>query len=167
MSLFDETTRIGAIADPHERLIAFIAAREDIRNRRGEGRRWPWTSDWILQTYRFCNIHREDDRTTQDIAAMWRELLGVETVGSHDDFFLLGGTSLVASLLLARLREAFDVEVLMRHIFEYPRLDMLSQMIEALFIEKLEALPEEEQEDERAEDVDEHARTLALEELGT
>ena len=107
------------------------------------------------------------DPITQRIAAMWRELLGVETVGSHDDFFLLGGTSLLASLLLARLREAFDVEVLMRHIFEYPRLDMLSQMIEALFIEKLEALPEEEQEDERAEDVDEHARTLALEELGT
>ena len=32
-----------------------------------------WTSDWVLQTYRFCNIHREDDRTTLEIAALWRE----------------------------------------------------------------------------------------------
>ncbi len=98
----------------------------------------------------------------QRIAAMWRELLGVEAIGSRDDFFMLGGTSLVASLLLARLRETFDVEVEMRHIFEYPTLDTLARLIEALFVEMLEALPDEE---ESAPEADERVQSLALEEL--
>jgi acyl transferase domain-containing protein len=103
----------------------------------------------------------------QRIAPMWRELLGVEAIGSRDDFFMLGGTSLVASLLLARLCETFDVEVQMRHIFEYPTLDALARLIEALFVEMLEALPEAEETQERAPDVDECGRSLALEELLT
>lgn len=71
-SLFDETT-IGAIADPIKRLLGFIGERESIRRRRVAGKPWPWTSDWILQNYRFCNIQRERDRTTREIAALWRE----------------------------------------------------------------------------------------------
>ena len=74
MPLFDERfTRIGAITDTIERFLAFIGEREAIRIRRAGGRLWPWTSDWVLQTYRFCNIRREDDRTTREIAALWRE----------------------------------------------------------------------------------------------
>jgi acyl transferase domain-containing protein len=101
----------------------------------------------------------------QRIAPMWRELLGVEPIGSRDDFFVLGGTSLVASLLLARLRETFDVEVQMRHIFEYPTLHALARLLEALFVEMLEALPDEEQE--RAPEINERVQSLALEELHT
>jgi 5-hmdU DNA kinase-like protein len=72
--LFDEnSTRIARIKDPTERFLAFVAERDAIRLRRAEGRRRPWTSDWILRNYRFCNVRRENDRTTREIAALWRE----------------------------------------------------------------------------------------------
>ena len=64
---------ISAINDPIERFVAFTHEREAIRLRRAQGLPPPWTSEPILQTYRFCNIRREDDRTTRWIADHWRE----------------------------------------------------------------------------------------------
>jgi 5-hmdU DNA kinase, helical domain len=73
MMLFDdEKTRIGAIVDPVERFLAYVEEREAIRLRRADGRRWPYSSDWIFQQYVFDNVHREDDRTTREIVALWR-----------------------------------------------------------------------------------------------
>lgn len=45
----------------------FVYARERYRIKlaRDAGRPWPWTADEVLQRYRFCNIFREDDTTTQ------------------------------------------------------------------------------------------------------
>ena len=57
----EQKIRIAAIENPIDRLIAFIEERETIRVRRAKGFPWPWTQDTILQTYRFTNIHREDD----------------------------------------------------------------------------------------------------------
>jgi len=45
------------------------------------------------------------------IAALWSEILGVSSVGRHDDFFNLGGNSLKAQRMLARLRHLLDVDV--------------------------------------------------------
>jgi hypothetical protein len=50
--------------DQVSRFFAYAAEREAIRERRAEGLRPPWTNDPILGEYRFCNIHREDDRVT-------------------------------------------------------------------------------------------------------
>jgi hypothetical protein len=66
-------TKIGAIADPRERLLAFAVEREAIRLRRSAGQPKPWTDDIILRSYRFCNIRREDDAVTQWIRVNWRE----------------------------------------------------------------------------------------------
>lgn len=38
--------------------------RERIRRRRLVAAKWPWTDDEIFQTWRFCNVHRENDKTT-------------------------------------------------------------------------------------------------------
>lgn len=54
-----------------ERLEYWIAERERIRERKEDGERF-LTKDPILQRYRFCNVHREDDRVTRWIAANWR-----------------------------------------------------------------------------------------------
>lgn len=59
--------------DGVDRLVALIVERERIRLRRVSGEAWPWTSDEILGTYRFCNIHREDDRVTTWIREHWRQ----------------------------------------------------------------------------------------------
>jgi hypothetical protein len=47
------------------RLIKFIVERERIRLRRRAGIAKPWTTDPILQQYRFCNVHRNDDKVTK------------------------------------------------------------------------------------------------------
>lgn len=54
-------------------LAAFIDERQMILVRRTRGDPPPWTEDPILREYRFCNVHREDDRVTKWIAENWRE----------------------------------------------------------------------------------------------
>jgi hypothetical protein len=53
----------------------------------------------------------------QAVAAIWAELLGIERVGVHDNFLLLGGESLLAVQAGSRIRTQFDCEVTMRSIF--------------------------------------------------
>ncbi|WP_437630406.1 non-ribosomal peptide synthase/polyketide synthase [Sorangium sp. So ce854] len=67
----------------------------------------------------------------QTLAQLWREVLNVERVGVHDDFFLLGGSSLLAVLALHRIHEALDVEVPVHRLFEAPTLGALAAAVEA------------------------------------
>lgn len=50
----------------------FILEREIVRAAKESGEDAPWTRDSILQRYRFCNVHREDDKVTRWIADNWR-----------------------------------------------------------------------------------------------
>jgi len=50
----------------------FIRERENIRRNHDLRVNGPWTDDPILATYRFCNVHREDDKVTKWIADHWR-----------------------------------------------------------------------------------------------
>src|SRR5262249_53219976 len=64
-------------------------------------------------------------------AGIWEEVLGVERVGVHDTFFALGGHSLVAAQIAARLQDALGVEVSLRAFFEAPTVAELAQRLEA------------------------------------
>jgi aryl carrier-like protein len=66
------------------------------------------------------------------LAQLWAELLQVERIGVHDDFFDLGGKSLVAMRMIGRLREAFGVDVPLRNLFEHPTVAGLAGVIDAL-----------------------------------
>jgi acyl transferase domain-containing protein len=72
----------------------------------------------------------------QRIAALWRELLGVGEVGLHDSFLELGGDSLLATRLMARLREQFDLDLPVRLIFEASTVAELAAALERLQAEK-------------------------------
>jgi len=50
----------------------WIEERDNIRALKEGGAPKPWTKDVILQSYRFCNVRREDDAVTRQIAAGWR-----------------------------------------------------------------------------------------------
>lgn len=63
------------------------------------------------------------------IAAAWCEVLSLSSVKPEDDFFSLGGHSLRATAVMARLRQAFGVELPLRLIFESPVLQELTQAI--------------------------------------
>ncbi|MEM1207288.1 MAG: amino acid adenylation domain-containing protein, partial [Acidobacteriota bacterium] len=62
----------------------------------------------------------------QTLAAIWESLLGRENLGLDDGFFELGGHSLLATQVLARLRDAFEVELPLRVFFEHPTLGELA-----------------------------------------
>ena len=61
-----------------ENLIHWIRERESIRMKKEAGAEAPWTDDAILRTYRFCNVHREDDKVTKWIASNWRNPFAAE-----------------------------------------------------------------------------------------
>jgi len=54
------------------------------------------------------------------LAGIWQELLGISPVGVHDSFFDLGGHSLMATQLLARIAARFGVELPLALLFEAP-----------------------------------------------
>jgi amino acid adenylation domain-containing protein len=66
------------------------------------------------------------------VAEVWAEVLGRPPVGRYADFFELGGNSLSAVRVVARLRERLKVEVPLRSLFETGRLADFAQTIEAL-----------------------------------
>lgn len=69
-------------------------------------------------------------QTEQAIAMLFEQLLGVENVGRPDDFFMLGGDSILAVQMAARARDA-GIAVTPRMIFEYPTLAGLAEAVDA------------------------------------
>ncbi|OLE96762.1 MAG: hypothetical protein AUG75_16390 [Cyanobacteria bacterium 13_1_20CM_4_61_6] len=68
---------------------------------------------------------------TEDVvASIWRRVLGVAEVGADDSFFVLGGDSIRAALIVSRLREALNVEVSLRSFFETPTVAGVAERIE-------------------------------------
>ncbi|HET7463472.1 MAG TPA: amino acid adenylation domain-containing protein [Longimicrobium sp.] len=63
------------------------------------------------------------------LAGIWAELLGVERVGRNDDFFELGGHSLLAVRVIARVRQAMEVELALAAVFEKPVLSVLADHV--------------------------------------
>ncbi|HEX6289615.1 MAG TPA: amino acid adenylation domain-containing protein, partial [Herpetosiphonaceae bacterium] len=78
------------------------------------------------------------------LAEIWAELLPAARIGVFDSFFELGGHSLLATRLVSRIRETFQVEVPLRSLFESPTIAQLNELIEALLIEQLQALSDDE-----------------------
>lgn len=56
-----------------EQFFNFIVERDLVRQRKERGESKPWTKDLRLQSWRFCNVHREDDKVTKWIAQNWRD----------------------------------------------------------------------------------------------
>ncbi|WP_025858616.1 non-ribosomal peptide synthetase [Pseudomonas sp. CHM02] len=65
----------------------------------------------------------------QQIAAIWREVLGLPKIGLHDDFFALGGHSLLATQIISRTRQACDVELPLRTLFEASELGAFAEQV--------------------------------------
>jgi len=63
------------------------------------------------------------------LAGIWSEVLGVERIGVNDGFFDLGGHSLLATHLMARVREAFQIALPLRGLFESPTVAGLASAI--------------------------------------
>ncbi|MEM9292780.1 MAG: amino acid adenylation domain-containing protein [Acidobacteriota bacterium] len=92
------------------------------------------------------------DEVEERLATLWRELLGVTEVGVTHTFFELGGDSLLATRVLARLRESFDVELTLATFFASPTVEGL-----AVAVREAQQAPS----DQSAEEEDPLQRLLA------
>jgi amino acid adenylation domain-containing protein len=65
----------------------------------------------------------------QTIAAAWQTALAVDQVGVHDNFFDLGGHSLLMIQLHQKLRAELSVEIELLHLFQFPTIDSLVRFL--------------------------------------
>jgi acyl transferase domain-containing protein len=85
-----------------------------------------------------------ENELEQILAELWQETLGVDRVGIDDDFFDLGGNSLVGVQIGSRIHQRFQVEVPMAALFEGPTVRNLASAVSGLLLERVESLSEEE-----------------------
>jgi amino acid adenylation domain-containing protein len=77
--------------------------------------------------------------TEKVLAEIWCEVLKLKRVGIQDNFFELGGHSLLATRVMARMREAFQVEVPLRVLFEVSTVAGLAIAIDEAVVERLDS----------------------------
>jgi len=75
------------------------------------------------------NVLSVGNELEQCIASAWQELLGIDCIGLDENFFKLGGDSLLSSQLIARLRQTFHVELPLTAIFENPTIAGLAEIV--------------------------------------
>jgi len=78
------------------------------------------------------------------MANILRPLLHVDRVSVKDNFFLLGGHSLLGTQLISRISESFGVELSLLSLFDHPTLEEMSLEVEKLILAKVEAMSAED-----------------------
>ncbi len=69
--------------------------------------------------------------TERRLAGIWQELLGIAGIGAHDDFFELGGNSLMGTRLASRVRDDFGREMPLETLFTAPTVARLAAWLDA------------------------------------
>ncbi|WP_282082578.1 non-ribosomal peptide synthetase [Streptomyces tendae] len=66
------------------------------------------------------------------LAGIWAEVLGLRTVGRRDNFFALGGSSLMMTQIVSRVRRSLGTELQLRAIYQYPTVGALASELARL-----------------------------------
>jgi len=82
--------------------------------------------------------------TEERLHAIISEVIARDDFGVDDDFFLLGGHSLLGTQVIVRARDAFGVELTLFHLFEGRTVAALAVKIEELVLEALDAMSDED-----------------------
>ena len=73
----------------------------------------------------------ETERALTAVRRAWVDALGVEAIEPHDDFFMLGGHSLLVLEVVDSVQEATGVEIPLRLFFNQPRIESLAAYVAA------------------------------------
>ncbi len=82
----------------------------------------------------------------KSLASIWTKLLGINRIGINDNYFELGGDSLLATQLASQVRNVFEVELPLVELFRHPTLAEMATSIEEAIIEQMEDISDEEAE---------------------
>ena len=69
-------------------------------------------------SYAVTKYEAPEGETEKALAGIWADLFNLERIGRHDNFFELGGHSLLATRVASRVRDAFQIEIPLRTLFE-------------------------------------------------
>ncbi len=97
-----------------------------------------WNAGTILKTVNSKKQNRSNFKTDYTapnlpleifLADLWSEILGLERIGIHDNFFEFGGHSLLATRLLSRVHDEFQVGLNLYTLFENPTISSFSKVL--------------------------------------
>jgi acyl carrier protein len=96
------------------------------------------------------NILRDNDYVAarnsneQAVISILAKLLDLKQLSANDNFFMMGGNSLLGAQVIAKVRDRFGVELSLLSLFDHPTASELSAEIDRLFIIRLSEMSEEE-----------------------
>jgi acyl carrier protein len=82
----------------------------------------------------------------KQLASIWCEVLGQDSIGRNDNFFDHGGVSLGAIQVMARVRDMFGIELPVQTFFSAPTIAAVAQNIEELLVADIAAMSDDEVE---------------------
>ena len=65
-------------------------------------------------------------RVEKILTSLWSNILELETIGVQDNFFALGGSSLLAAQISYEIHQTFQIGISLKHLFEYPTIEQLA-----------------------------------------
>ncbi len=92
------------------------------------------TSDEVTSTSSEAQFEPPQGEMEVFLAEVWGDTLNVDKVGRHDRFLNLGGDSITATRLVARLRQSLEVDLTLIDFFEAPTIAQQAPIVEALLI---------------------------------
>lgn len=98
----------------------------------------------IENTLREENFSAPSSPIEERLAKIICELFNLQAVSVNDNFFLLGGHSLLGAQLIVKIRSAFGVDLTLRTLFDTPTIAELSREIERLVVARIESMSEAE-----------------------
>lgn len=69
------------------------------------------------------------DALTAELTAIWKDALNLKEIGLREDFFVLGGRSLIAARLIARINRKYALTLGLSSLFNFPTIEGLAQLI--------------------------------------
>jgi acyl carrier protein len=84
-----------------------------------------------MEAFKAIDPGMPETDTEQALAAIWRDLLGVASVGVHDNFFDLGGNSLLALVMVGRVEAELGRSIPLASLFEGPPLREVARWLAA------------------------------------
>ena len=98
----------------------------------------------MLPAPEFARPERQDEYVApetpleEEVASVWKEVLGLERVGASDNFFEIGGHSLLATRVIMLLRSRLGLNISLRLLFEYPTIAGMAAALMDTLLEEAE-----------------------------